>query len=133
MRRTIAILLVWLVSANLPAGYGAPVPPTPHGKASGSAVKAFVSQVPAGTYVEVRFKDKSKLRGYLFEVQADGFSIRTGDAASGSLHRSAFSDVKSVKVVTRTHTPTAAWIVIGAMAVVLVVVLVGVAKYLHNE
>lgn len=121
-RQVIAILLAFLFAGNV-ADCGAQTPPS--GGASAASIKHEVSQIPTGALIEVRFTDKSKLRGYLSEVEANGFSFKTGDAATGSLHTTAFSDVKSVKLIKSHHIPPAVWMAIGAGAVVIVVLIAG--------
>ena len=97
----------------------------PSGGASAASIKHQVSQIPTGALIEVRFTDKSKLRGYLSEVEANGFGFRIGDPATGSLHTTTFGDVNSVKQVTNRHIPPAVWMAIGAGAVVIVVLIAG--------
>jgi hypothetical protein len=133
MRRAIATLLVLMVAGNLPVGYGAQAPTQPHRSPSASNIKDQVSQISVGAFVEVRFMDKTKLRGYLAAVEADGFSFKTGDAATGTLRQAAFGDVTSVKVVKRTHTPVGAWIAMGAIAAAVVIVVAIFAIERHNE
>ena len=92
-----------------------------------------VSQLPIGAYVEVRFTNKTKVRGYLSAVQADGFSLKEGSPATPTVRQAAFSDVKSLKVITKTHTPVGAWIAVGAIAAAVIVVVAIFATEKHNE
>jgi hypothetical protein len=133
MRRAIATLLVLMVAGNLPVGYGAQASAQPQRSPSASDIKDQVSQIPVGAFVEVRFTDKTKLRGYLSAVEADGFSFKTGDSATGTLRQTAFGDVKSVKVVKRTHTPVGAWIAMAAIVAAVVIVVAIFAVERHNE
>ena len=66
-------------------------------------------------------------------MEADGFSFKVGSPASPTLRQAAFSSVKSVKVIVKTHTPAAAWIAVGAIVAVAVIVGVLVAERAHNE
>jgi hypothetical protein len=115
---------------NLP-GYGAQTPAQSSGGTG--TVKEQVSKLTAGTFIEVRFTNKTKVRGYLSSVEADGFSFKEGSPASSTVRQAAFSDVKSVKVITKTHTPVGAWIAFGVIVAVLVIAVVVVGIERHNE
>src|SRR5271157_4816302 len=123
-RRALSVLLALLFATYLPAGYGAQAPAQPSGR--GGTIKEQVSKLATGTFIEVRFTNKTKVRGYLSSVEADGFSFKEGSPARPTARQAAFSAVKSVKVITKTHTPVAAWIAVGALIAVAVVVVVAV-------
>ena len=127
----IAVFLVVLVSKGLLAGNGQTTSEPPQTR-SGKDVKQHVTQLQPGTFLDIRFQDGSKARGYLTQVDVDGFSFRTGDPTTGDQHRTTFSKVKSVRVVKQSHAPVVAWILTGAVigAVVIAVVVYLIAR--HN-
>ncbi|MGA7412619.1 MAG: hypothetical protein WBW33_19225 [Bryobacteraceae bacterium] len=131
VRQAIAVLLAVLFATNLALCYSAQALAQTSG--SPGTLKGQVSKLPAGTYIEVRFTDKSKVRGYLSSVETDGFSFKETSPASPTARQAAFSDVKSVKVITKTHTPVGAWIAVGVIVGVVVAVLVAVGERAHNE
>jgi hypothetical protein len=63
---------------NVASDCGGQTPTQASGGAFAVSIKHQVSQIPNGALIEVRFTDKSKLRGYLSEVEANGFTIETG-------------------------------------------------------
>jgi hypothetical protein len=131
VRAAIAVFLAFLFATSMPVSYCAQTP-TPTSRNAGR-IEDQVRQLPIDAYIEVRFTDKTKLRGYLATVEADGFSFKEGSSASPTLRQAPFSDVESVKVITKTHTPAGAWIAVGAIVAVAVIVGVLVAERAHNE
>lgn len=132
MRRAIALLLALFFAGNLPAaGCGAQAPAQPNGNVS--SIKDQVSKLPPNAFIEIRFTNKTKVRGYLSTVEADGFSFKEGSPATPTVRQAAFSDVKSVKVITKTHTPVGAWIAVGAIVAAVIVVVAIFAVERHNE
>jgi hypothetical protein len=129
VRQAVAVLLVLLFSANL-RGFGAQT--ATQAKESAASLKDQVDELPMGAFIEVRFMDKTKVRGYLSAVETDGLSFKTGEAANGNLRQTSFSDVKSVKVLKKTHTPTTAWIATGAVVAVAVVAIVLLVTFMHG-
>jgi hypothetical protein len=127
----VAVFLVVLVGKGLLADNAQTTSEPPQTR-SGKDVKQHVTQLQPGTFLDIRFQDGSKARGYLTQVDADGFSFRTGDPTTGDQHRTTFSKVKSIKVVKQSHTPAVAWILTGAVigAVVIALVVFLIAK--HN-
>jgi hypothetical protein len=130
VKQAIALLLTLLFTCNLPA-QGAQRPSSP--SEATSKIRDQVRQLPVGAHVEIRFTDKTKSRGYLSTVEADGFSFKEGSPTSSAMRQVAFNDVKSVKVITKTHTPVAAWIALGAIAAAVIVVVAIFATERHNE
>ena len=131
VRQSIAPFLALLFACNLPMAHGSQAPVQSSG--SVSSIKDQVGKLPAGAFIEVRFINKVKVRGYLASVEADGFSFKEGGPASPTVRQAAFSDVKSVRVITKTHTPVGAWIAVGAVIAVAVIVALAVGIERHNE
>jgi hypothetical protein len=132
MKQAVAMLLVLMAVCDLPvrcAQVPEPLPRSP----SASYIEDQVRQIPLGAFIEVQFTDKSRLRGYLSAINADGFGFRAADATTGSLRQTAFSDVKSVRMVRRTHTPAWAWAAASVIVAVVVVIVVVFAVEKHNE
>lgn len=127
----IAVFLVVLVGGGLLADDGQTTSEPPQTR-SGNDVKQQVGQLQPGTFLEIRFQDDSKARGFLTQVDADGFSFRTGHRTTGDQHRTTFSKVKSVKVVKQSHTPVVAWILTGAVIGAIVIALVVYLVARHN-
>jgi hypothetical protein len=132
MKRAIATLLVFMVACDLPARSGSQVPQPRPGSPSISHIEEQVRQIPPGAFIEAQLTDKSRIRGYLSAIRADGFDLRA-DTTTGSLRQTAFSEVKSVRMVRSTHTPAWAWVAAGAIVAVVVIVVVVFAVERHNE
>jgi hypothetical protein len=133
VQRIIATFLVLMIAGNLPGGCASQTPVQPHRRPSVSTVEDQVRQIPVGALIEVRFTDKTKLRGSLSAVEADGFSFQAENATPGTLRKTAFSDVKSVGMIRRTHTPAVAWVVVGVIVAAVVIVVAIFAIERHNE
>jgi hypothetical protein len=56
-----------------------------------------VLEIPAGTLVEVRLKNKEKLRGRLGEVSEDGFQMQVGTRDKSQIRKINFDELKSIK------------------------------------
>jgi len=87
-----------------------------------ASIRAQIVGMPLGTSIELRLKDKQKLRGARGAVSDSGFTLV--DARSGE-RQIAFDDVASVKPVnTKSHTGRniliGVGIGVGAVAIVIV-------------
>jgi hypothetical protein len=131
VRQSLAGSLALLFACNLPMAHGGQAPVQSSGAAS--SIKDQVDKLPAGALIEVWFTNKTKVRGYLASVEADGFSLKKGSPAGAAQRQVAFNDVKSVRVIAKTHTPIGAWIAVGAVIAVAVIVVVAVGIERHNE
>ncbi len=130
VRRIVAVILVLLFASNLPANSGQS-PTQPSG--SVTSIKEQVGKLPMGAFIEIRFTDKTKVRGYLSAVEADGFSFKVGSPTNTTVRQAAFTDVKSLKEIHKTHTPVGAWIAVGAIAAAVIIVVAIFAAERHNE
>jgi hypothetical protein len=97
------------------------------------AVKGEISSITLGTSIEVRFAKAPKIRGLLWQRDEKGFILKVAKGADMIERPVAFDTVKSVKVVRPTHTPAAAWIAVGAIVTVVVIVVVIFAKIRGNS
>jgi hypothetical protein len=113
VRQIIATFLVLIVAGNL-SGDASQASAQPRGSSSARCIQDQVSQISVGTSIEVRFTDRTRLRGFLSVVEADGFSLQAADGTTGPLRKAAFSEVKSVRVIGTTHTPVWAWVAASA-------------------
>jgi flagellar biosynthesis/type III secretory pathway M-ring protein FliF/YscJ len=84
-----------------------------------------------GTALELELTDGSKLSGYLEEIRADTVSVRNSKAKSGAPREIAFSQIRRARRTS--HTPLAAWIVVGVVAGVAIAVIVVLTKYLAQR
>lgn len=125
MKQVIAGLLLLVMAGRYPAVCLA--------QAQEQSTAQQVGRIPLGTFVEVRFTDRTKARGYLTQVGSDAFSLNPTKAGTGVSREAAFKDVDSVKAVKPTHTPIAAWIATGVIAAVVVIVVAVVLIERHNE
>ena len=92
-------------------------------------VKAGIAQLGTGpdTRVEVKLRDKTKLKGHLSAVTADSFAVT--DLKTGAITTAAYADVTQVK---GNNLSTAATIAIAAGVAVGVVLLVLWAIFAHD-
>mgnify|MGYP001298853934 CR=1 FL=1 len=76
--------------------------------------RAFISQIGTGqkAKVEVKFRDKSKAKGYVGSTSADGFTLVTTNGSESTLR---YSEVEQIKKQSYGLT-RGAWIAIGAGA-----------------
>ncbi len=93
-------------------------------------VKDSISRLGVGeaARVEVKLRDKTKLKGYISEAGADSFIVV--DAKTGVATTVAYPQVKQVK---GNNLSTGAKIAIGVAIGVAIVVLIIVGKYCSNE
>ena len=112
MRQALSLVLVFLMMTHLsPMVFGE------------DNVSSQIAAMPAGTNIEVRLKNKERMRGTRGEVSSLGFTL--ADPSAGD-HQLAFDDVRSVKQLTKkSHSTRNAWIGLG-IGVGVVVVMVGV-------
>lgn len=91
MRKTISIALMLLIVTQLvPAAF------------ADDTVASQITAMPAGAKIELRLKNKQKMRGACGVVSEKGFTLVS---ASTGDHQIAFDDVKSVRQLsTNSHT-----------------------------
>jgi hypothetical protein len=133
LHRSVALFLVLALSIPLAANDGTQVTAESPQAVSTNRVRDQISQIVPGTLIAVRFTDGSKARGYLSQVESDGFSYKIGDGPTGDQRRATFDSVRSVKVVRLTRTHPVAWIVTGVILAAVIAVLIGFLIERHNE
>ena len=104
-------------------------------KASGAAVtetpqkrtvQQQVVEIPTGKLVEVRLADKSKIRGRIGQISADGFLLTAARGNQVGEQKMAFSDVTSIKAIEKGEGAgkTATYALVGAAAAAATVIIV---------
>jgi len=98
MRQILSLLLVWLlcVSTSLAARTRvpsqAPASPKP-------TLQERVLEITPGSLVEVRLKNKEKLRGRLGETSADGFVLKHAKGQQIEERKISFDNLKSIRSI----------------------------------
>jgi hypothetical protein len=95
-------------------------------KASGAAatetpqkrtVQQQVVEIPTGKLVEVRLTDKSRIRGRIGKISADGFLLTAARGNQVGEQKLAFSDVTSIKEIEKEGGgKNGTYIIVGAVA-----------------
>jgi hypothetical protein len=104
MRQTLSLVLMLLTVTQLgPAAFGA------------DTVTSQITGTPSGANIEVRLKNKQRLRGTRGEVSGSGFTLVNPGAGDRQI---AFDDVSSVKQLNRhPHTTRNVLILLGIVVV----------------
>ena len=91
-----------------------PSPATAQSNSDIENIRARVQLLSASkdSQVEVRFRDKTKVKGYITSVEPLSFNLRNSKA--GASHSIAYSEVYSVSKAGGTSTKT--WLIIGGIA-----------------
>jgi translation initiation factor IF-1 len=95
----VTLILVVMLGLGLEAGAGMTMV-TGSGQASTShklTLREKVFEIPPQTMVEVKLKNKEKVRGRLGEVSNEGFVVRVATGQRIEDRKIAFDDVKSMK------------------------------------
>ena len=97
MRKILSILLVVILSANVTYAMAtsAGIPPQATKKPT---LQEKVLEIPPGSRVQVRLKNKEKLRGRLGEVSNEGFVVQYARGNQIEERKIGFDEVKSLKV-----------------------------------
>jgi hypothetical protein len=122
MRQALSLVLVLLIVTRLsPTAFAA------------DDVKTQITAIPTGATIEVRLKNKQRMRGARGEVSSSGFTLLDPQAGD---HQLAFDDITSVEQLTKkSHSTRNVWIGVGigvVVAVAVVVVVVVIAAKTHN-
>ena len=111
MRQVLAVILVVLTAApTLPGQTGS---------------KERVLAIPAGSTVEVRLKDKTRLSGRLGAVSDAGFELQTERSGKIETRQIGFDDLQSIKDTSKRPHPVRRTVVpaiVGGVAVAALVV-----------
>src|SRR5205823_6265959 len=115
MREMLSIALVMLLLPNFNAASAA-------SQVDSTAAKKEALAVPLGSVIEVRLKGNEKIRGRMGEVSEEGFVVQTAQNGKLENQKITFTDLKSIKLVGKSHTTRNVLIVSGIGAVVFVAV-----------
>lgn len=89
--------------------------PTQTEGAQNPTLKEKVLEIPPQTMVEVRLRNKEKVRGRLGEVSNEGLALKVAKGDKIEDRKIAFGELKSIKAVEGKGSK-AAWIVLGVLA-----------------
>ena len=91
-------------------------------------VQQQVVEIPTGKLVEVHLNDKSKIRGRIGQVSADGFMLTAAKGNQVGEQKLAFTNVTSIKAMEKEGGVAKGWYVLaGAGAAVVVLLVVAMA------
>ena len=111
MRNAVAVIMLFLVAmTSTPRTLGA------------EGVESQIGAIPNGARMELRLKDKQKLRGFKGTASASGFKLID---QQGGEREVAFADVVSAKAVGKSHL-TRNVLIIVAVGVAIVATVVGI-------
>ncbi len=114
MRQLISILLVVILCAT--STYAAkPSASIPAQVAQKPTLQEKVLEIPPGSRVQVRLKNKEKLRGRLGEVSNEGFVLQYARGNQIEERKISFDEVKSLKVK-EGGSNALVWVLVGAAA-----------------
>src|SRR4051812_25081474 len=115
MREVLSTVLAMLLVANF--NYAGPAP-----QVDSKAAKTRVLAIPMGSLVEVHLNNNEKIRGRMGQVSDEGFVIQTVQGGKAETRKIAFTDMKSLKTIGKSHTTRNILLVAGISVVVLVIV-----------
>ena len=98
MRKILSILLVVILSANVTYAAMATSAGMPPQATKKPTLQEKVLEIPLGSRVQVRLKNKEKLRGRLGEVSNEGFVVQYARGNQIEERKIGFDEVKSLKV-----------------------------------
>jgi hypothetical protein len=114
MRQVLSVILTFAIVARL-----APASPDT------AAVTAQIAAMPLGAHIELRLKNKQKLRGIRGAVSNTGFVLVDAHQAE---HQMVFDDIASVKLFSgNPHTTRNVVIIVAVAAVATLAIIIGVA------
>ena len=117
MRQVLSAVMAMILVANLNSAGAAP-------QGDSKSAKTRVLAIPIGSLVDVRLNDNKKIRGRMGEVSDEGFVIQAAQGGKVETRKIAFTDMKSLKPVGKTHTARNILLVAGIGVVVLAIVVV---------
>ncbi len=98
MPKILSILLVVILSANVTYAAMATSAGMPPQATKKPTLQEKVLEIPLGSRVQVRLKNKEKLRGRLGEVSKEGFVVQYAKGNQIEERQIGFDEVKSLKV-----------------------------------
>jgi hypothetical protein len=128
LKQVLAIVTVW----GLLAPGAAPASARGQEKQKPGTVEKILD-IPAGSVIEVQTVNKQKIRGKLGEAGEDGFALQTVRNDRLETQKLSFRDVKSVKLIAtkdgrvKGAGHTVGWVIVGGLAALGVLAVVGLA------
>lgn len=135
MRNVISLILATAIlgSTTLEALTN-PALADPSGRApaeQAATIKEKLLDVPPGTMIEVRLRNKQKIRGKLGQITNEGFELTAVERGKIVTEKISFSEMRSFKRVTSATTKTGhtvVYILAGLGAVMLIAIIVAAAR-----
>lgn len=112
MKRHLAIALSLLITA---LSFGLPAPARAQSNNDVEKIRAKVQTLSIGkdSLVQVKFRDDTKLKGYIQSVEPVTFTLR--DPKAGTSHSITYAEVESVSKASGSIS-TKTWLIIGGVA-----------------
>ena len=112
MKKHLAVALAIIVTA---LGLGLPTTATAQSTGESEKIRAKVQTLSAGkdTQVQVKFRDQTKLKGYIESVEPVSFNLR--DPKNQTTQSVLYSEVESVSKA-GSSVSTKTWLIIGGVA-----------------
>jgi hypothetical protein len=122
MNRLLAGLLTLVLCANLLSQSSSDLSP-----------QQKIAAQPVNTRLDIRTINGEKLSGKLLSHDEAGFLLATGSKGAPTQRSIPYASVAKVRAHPPTHTPLGAWIAVGLIAAVVVIVVAVFAIERHNE
>jgi hypothetical protein len=116
MREVLSAVMAMILVANLNSAGAAP-------QGDSKSAKTRLLAIPMGSLVDVRLNDNEKIRGRMGEVSDEGFVIQAVQGGKVENRKIAFTDMKSIKSIGKSHTTRNILLVAGIGVGVGVIVL----------
>ena len=131
--RALSVLMVWVMfgSSIQAEGMGAPDVPGPSQApaSSGPTIKERVSQIPAGSVVQIRLTNKEQLKGKIGSVSEEGVVLKNFNSSKARERLIAYSEIQSIGVA---KSGSKALKIIGIVGLVWLVLVVIVLVQMHE-
>ena len=124
-----AVVLVYLtgVTPALQLAFARAAATAPSARQS---LKEKVASIPAGSKVEVRLRDQTKLSGRLGRLSETGFELQSGKGNKPEAHVIAYDQVKSIQKKSLAHSIARKFLVVGiVLGVIAGGILIGCATH----
>ena len=126
MREVLSAVMAMVLVANLSSA-------EPAHQGDSKSAKTRVLAIPMGSLVDVHLNDNEKIRGRMGEVSDEGFVIQAVRGIKVENRKIAFTDLKSLKPVGKSHTTRNILLVAGiGVGVVVIVLLVGLTHAVQH-
>lgn len=126
MRRSLSVLLAWVLCGSLPGLGPRPLMALARSQATTQkpTLKERILEVAPGSMIEVRLKNKQRLRGRLGEVTDEAFTVKLAKGNKIEDRRVAFDDLKSLKAIEEGSRPSRTVYILAGVGIALAVLFV---------